>query len=380
MRLSSDENQRISISSRNNRNLPWLMLLLLPLTAGLAACNSETVAREEDTARPVKVAVLEPGSSERTLSYSGVVRPRIESVIGFRVPGKVVERLANVGDRLVVGDAIARLDDTDLKLAENSARAAVGSARTRRDVAIANLDRAKPLLPQGFISKAVYDVRKNEVDAAVAALDTAEAQLRQAANAVGYAVLVADKPGIVTAVSAEPGQVLSTGQAVITLAVSGETEIMIAVPEQDTGHLSVGQQAKVSLWSGPRENIAGRIREIAGQADAASRTYAVRVAVSAPPQMMRLGMTATVKFSVSEGTTAMVVPLAAVTEIGGSRVVFVVDRASKVVHATPITVSGVAADGVRIVSGLEAGDIVVSAGVQFLRDGMRVRLAAAPNS
>ena len=108
MRLSSDENQRISISSRNNRNLPWLMLLLLPLTAGLAACNSETVAREEDTARPVKVAVLEPGSSERTLSYSGVVRPRIESVIGFRVPGKVVERLANVGDRLVVGDAIAR--------------------------------------------------------------------------------------------------------------------------------------------------------------------------------------------------------------------------------------------------------------------------------
>jgi RND family efflux transporter MFP subunit len=235
-------------------------------------------------------------------------------------------------------------------------------------------------LPQGFISKAVYDVRKNEVDAAVAALDTAEAQLRQAANAVGYAVLVADKPGIVTAVAAEPGQVLSTGQAVITLAVSGETEIMIAVPEQDAGHLSVGQQAKVSLWSGPRENIAGRIREIAGQADAASRTYAVRVAVSAPPQMMRLGMTATVKFSVSEGTTAIVVPLAAVTEIGGSRVVFVVDRASKVVHATPITVSGVAADGVRIVGGLEAGDIVVSAGVQFLRDGMRVRLAAAPNS
>ena len=218
------------------------------------------------------------------MTYSGVVRPRIESNIGFRVAGKVVERAVNVGDRLEVGGVIARLDDTDLKLAENSAKAAVAAARTRRDVASDNFDRAKPLLPQGYISKAVYDTRRNELDAAVGALDTAEAQLRQATNAVGYATLTADKAGIVTAVTAEPGQVLSAGQPVITLAESGETEIAVAVPEQDAGRLSVGQRAKITMWSGPRMSVEGRIREIAGQADPSSRTYAIRVAVTHRPR------------------------------------------------------------------------------------------------
>ena len=378
MRPSNDESRKLSV---NNKKLSFVVLLFLPLTAAsLSGCDSGTVAQQAAPPRPVKVAVVESGTGERTLIYSGVVRPRIESAIGFRVPGKVVERAANVGDRLAVGDVIARLDDTDLKLAENSARAAVAAARTRRDVAVANLERARPLLPQGFISKATVDIRQNEVDAASGALDTAEAQLAQASNAVGYAVLVADKPGIVTTVSAEPGQVLSAGQAVITLAVAGETEVAIAVPEQDAGHLSIGQRAKVSLWSGPRVSIEGRVREIAGQADPASRTYAVRVAVAAPPEMMRLGMTASVAFGINDGPAAMVVPITAMTEVDGARVVFVVDQASKLVRKVPVAISGIAAEGVRIASGLNPGDMVVSAGVQFLRDGMQVRIAGAPRS
>ena len=144
------------------------------------------------------------------------MRPRIESALGFRVPGKIVERSVNVGDRVEVGQVIARLDETDLKLAENSARAAVAAARSRRDVANDNLERAKVLLPKAIISQAAYDTRRNELDAAAAALETAEAQLRQAANAVGYATLKADKAGIVTAVTGEPGQVVSAGQAVIS--------------------------------------------------------------------------------------------------------------------------------------------------------------------
>ena len=345
----------------------------LAIAALAAGCKGEAAVQEQP-ARPVKVAVVAAAPQGRTLTFSGVVRPRIESALGFRVAGKIVERAVNVGDRVDVGQLIARLDETDLKLAENSARAAVAAARSRRDVANDNLERAKVLLPKAIISQAAYDTRRNELDAAVAALDSAEAQLRQAVNAVGYATLKADKAGIVTSVTGEPGQVVSAGQAVITLAEAGETEIAVAVPEQDAGRLAIGQRAKITLWAGPRTNVDGRIREIAGQADPASRTYAVRIAVEKAPQTMRLGMTASVALTIEESAAPMVVPLTALTESDGRTVAFVVDAASKVVRKTAVTVGGVAEDGVQIAGGLQVGDMVVTAGVQFLRDGMRIRL------
>lgn len=354
---------------------PAGLILTLSLLAALGACKGEPKAVEE-VIRPVKVAIIGPAQGQRTLTYSGVVRPRIESAVGFRVAGKIVERLVNIGDHVEVGAVIARLDDTDLKLAERSARAAVATARTRREVAGDNFERARMLLPQAFVAKAVYDARKNEMDAAVAALETAEAQLRQAINAVNYATLRADKPGIVTAVTAEPGQVVNAGTPVVALAESGETEIAIAVPEHDVVRLAAGQPIEVTLWAGPRLTLAGRIREISAQADPASRTYAVRATVHEPPPAMRLGMTASVAIKVLGPAESVVVPLTAMTEIDGSAVVFVVEPASRAVRKTPVTIGGTAADGLRIADGLQAGDIVVTAGVQFLRDGMRVRLPA----
>jgi RND family efflux transporter MFP subunit len=361
----------------HTQRYPWRRILglagALAAAAAIAGCRGEANVGEE-AVRPVKVVAVKAAAPTLALTYSGVVRARIESAIGFRVAGKIVQRAVNIGDRVEVGQVIARLDDSDLKLAESSARAAVASARTRRDVAHSNLERAKPLLPQGFISQAAYDVRRNELDAATSALDTAEAQLRQAMNAVAYATLVAGKAGIVTAVTGEPGQVVSAGQPVVTLADAGETEIAIAVPEQDAGRIAVGQPARISLWAGPDIGIAGSIREIAGQADAASRTYAIRVAIVDPPQGMRLGMTATVSIRVDEEAPAVVVPLTALTEANGALVVFVVDTARKTVRRTPVAVGATVAEGIRIAHGLEAGELVVSAGVQFLQDGMRVRL------
>jgi RND family efflux transporter MFP subunit len=346
--------------------------LLLPLVAALAGCAGEAKVAD-DVVRPVKVAVVGETVQGRTLTYSGVVRPRIESAVGFRVPGKIVERLVNVGDRVEIDQTIAVLDDTDLRLAEDSARANVAAARTRRDIASINLDRGKALLPSVTITQAAYDTRRNEMDAAVSALESAEAQLRQASNAVGYATLRADTAGIVTAVVAEPGQVVNAGQAIIALAHSGE-QIAVAIPEQDAGFLTVGQPANITLWAGPRASFAGKIREIAGQADATSRTYAIRIAVSDPPAIMRLGMTATVALRIDDQAAALVVPLGALTEVDGSPVVFVVDPANKTVRKTDVALAGTAEDGVRIASGLNAGDWVVTAGVQFLRAGMRVRL------
>ena len=164
-------------------------------------------------------------------------------------------------------------------------------------------------MPKAIISQAAHDTRRNELDAAAAALESAEAQLRQAVNAVDYATLKADKAGIVTSVTGEPGQVVGAGQAIVSLAQSGETEIAVAVPEQDAARLAIGQPAKASLWAGPpRVSVDGRIREIAGQADPASRTYAVRIAVEQPPHAMRLGMTATVALTIEEKAAPMVVP------------------------------------------------------------------------
>jgi membrane fusion protein, multidrug efflux system len=357
-----------------NRNSWWSKAaLVLPLAAMLGGCKDEAKV-EQEIVRPVKVAVIGEAVSGRALTYSGVVRPRIESAIGFRVTGKIVERFVNVGDRVEVGQVIARLDDADLQLAANSAKAAVASARSRLAVASDNLERGKALLPKAIISQAAYDVRRDEMDAAASALDSAEAQLRQAANAVGYAKLEAHKAGTVTAVMGEPGQVVGAGQTVITLAHAGETEIAIAVPEQDAGHLMIGQRAKITLWAGPRVSIEGRIREIAGQADPASRTYAVRIAVSGSPNFMRLGMTASVLLRIDDEAAGVVVPLTALTESDGAPVVFVVDPANEMVRKTPVSVGGIAEDGVEIPNGLRAGDVVVTAGAQFLRDGMRVRL------
>jgi RND family efflux transporter MFP subunit len=342
--------------------------------AAVAGCRGEA-AVEEEAVRPVKIAMVAAAPQGRTLAYSGVVRPRIESPIGFRVGGKIVQRAVNVGDRVKVGQLIARLDDTDLKLAEASARAAVASGRTRRDVAHTNLERAKPLLPQGFISQAAYDVRRNELDAAASALETAEAQLRQAGNAVGYATLTADKAGIVTAVTAEPGQVVSPGQPVIAIAEAGAVEVAIGVPEQDAGRIATGQKATVTLWAGPQPGAEGRIREIAGQADPQSRTYAVRVAVAEPPPGMRLGMTANVAIRIEgESSGGVLVPLTSLSQSGGTTVVYVVDAEKKTVRRTPVSISGPAGDAVRVSGGVNAGDVIVTAGVQFLRDGMRVRL------
>jgi multidrug efflux system membrane fusion protein len=348
-------------------------LSVVGIAAAVAGCKGEA-AVEREVVRPVKVAIVAQASNGRTLTYSGVVRPRVESALGFRVGGKIVERAVNVGDRVEVGQLIARLDATDLKLAENSARAAVASARTRRGVAHDNLERAKPLLSKQYISQAAYDVRLNEFDAAASALDSAEAQLRQAANAVGYATLTADKAGIVTAVTGEPGQVVSPGQSVVTVAQAGEIEVAVGVPEQDAGRIAVGQRAGITLWARAGTRIEGRIREIAGQADAVSRTYAVRVAVGSSPPGMRLGMTATVAVRINGEPKAMLVPLTALAQADGAPVVFVVDAAAGTVRRTPVTVAGTAEKGVRVAGGLKPGDMVVTAGVQFLRDGMRVRL------
>lgn len=371
MRAENDENE---LSSFKIRKVAAVSLFVLVLAAGLSACREQEAVVEP--IRPVKAIVVEHAKPERYVTYSGVIAPRIETTLGFRVGGKVVERLVDVGDTVTKGQPVARLDDTDLKLSENSARANVNSARTRLAVAQDALDRAKSLAPKGFIAQSVVDQRQLEADSAKAALDAAQDQFEQARNASGYALLLADRNGIVTDVRAEPGQVVAVGQAVITLAQAGEQEVSVAVPENEVTELTIGQQAEVALWAAPDIRSSASIREIAGAADPASRTYAVRVALANPSPMVRLGMTATVTFRLAHRAPGFAIPLAALSEREGQKNVFVADAASGVVSSRTIQIAGVSENAVRVSEGLNPGDVVVTGGVQFLREGMKVRLPA----
>lgn len=367
---NTEENRNSSVFSPHSS--------LLRVAAGLALALAVTACREEPQAeqiiRPVKAIVVHEQSGDVVRSFSGDMRARVESTLGFRVPGKIVERLVNIGDEVKVGQVIARLDDKDLVLSENSAKAAVLSAKSRLAVAKDALDRAEALQPKGYTPQATVDQRKLEADAAQAGLEEAEAQSRQATNSTGYAVLIADKAGIVTRVEAEAGQVVAAGTPVIALAEAGEIEVALNVPEQDVTHLTVGQAAELEFWADDDIKAQGKIREIARQADSGSRTYAVRIAIPNPPAASRLGMTVTATLKLRPGASHISVPLAALTQIDGHSAVYVADRTASVVNARPVETGGVNADSVKIVSGLKTGEVVVTGGVQFLSEGMHVRL------
>lgn len=362
------EEKRISSAFRRQSSAALMVVAAL----ALAGCKEEP--KTEQVIRPVKAIVVAAHSGEISRNFSGDLRPRVESTLGFRVPGKIVERLVNIGDEVKVGQIIARLDDKDLILSENSAKAALVSAKSRLAVARDALGRAEKLQPNGYTPQAVVDQRKLEADAAQAALEAAEALARQAANSSSYAVLTADKAGIVTRVQAEAGQVVAAGTPVIAVADAGEMEVAFSVPEQDVTQLAIGQDAELELWADRDIRTSGKIREIARQADPGSRTYAVRIAVPNAPAAARLGMTVTAAVKMRPAAPHISLPLAALTKVNGHSAVYVADRASQVVTSRPVEVGGVSAEGVTIVSGLNAGDVVVTGGVQLLSEGMRIRL------
>lgn len=374
LQQESEEKQK---SSEYN-HFPTILTLFA--TAGVAllltACQDDKSASNSHV-RPVKAVVVHEETGDITRTFSGTVRARVESTLGFRVPGKILERKVNIGDSVEAGQVIARLDDNDLSLNHDSAKASVSAAKSRFTVAKTALNRARKLFARGHTPKAIVDQRQLEHDAAKSSLEAAEAQSRQADNARQYATLTAPKSGIVSAVYAEAGQVVSAGTPVISLAEAGETEIALAIPEQDVTHLPIGAPVDLSLWADRSLKAKGRIREIAGQADVASRTYAVRVTIIDPPATMRLGMTANATLHLGKHPAHIAVPLTALTQIDGQDTVYVADRSSLKVAPRKVTIAGLTDNGVKIASGLRPGEIVVTGGVQFLKPGKKVKLPKA---
>ncbi|MBI4984174.1 MAG: efflux RND transporter periplasmic adaptor subunit [Rhodocyclales bacterium] len=304
----------------------------------------------------VKTLIAGATAAAAARSYSGEVRARHETTLGFRVGGKIVERLVDVGAAVKPGQPLARLDPADLALQ-------AGQAEAQRSLAEAEAKRYRDLRARNFVSQSALDAKETALQSANAFADLAR-------NQAAYAVLRADKAGVIALVLAESGQVVAAGQPVFRLAAAGENEIAVSIPESQLAGLKPGAAAQVSVWSEGKP-LRGRLRELAPMADPASRTYAARVSLLDTDPGLALGMTATVRFE-RDAVAALTVPHAAIFQQGAQTAVWIVGVDDTVALRT-VSVASYGDAGAAIAGGLQAGERIAAAGVHKLVAGQKVR-------
>jgi RND family efflux transporter MFP subunit len=361
-----------SIFARYNRLLAGAMLAFLAVA--LAGCN-ELAAEKAAPSRPVLVATVhyEPETPER--SFVGTVKPRIETDMGFRVPGKVAKRLVEVGQTVDIGQPLATLDEVDLKLQAEQAVAEFTAATGVLAQAAAAEQRAKDLRVKGWTTDAQLDQSKAAADEARARLNRAERSVELTKNSLSYATLVADTRGVVTATLIDAGQVVASGQPAVRVARFGEKEAVVAIPETLLGRAKDGA-ASVTLWSDPNKKYAAKLREVAPQADPATRTYLAKFSVPGADDNVSLGMTATLTLSDPATGRVAKLPLSALYSQGGDPSLYIVDAQGEVT-LKPVTVKSYASDCVLISGGVDEGAKVVALGVQKLDPTQKVRVVSS---
>ena len=352
------------------RSLSWSVLAASALL--LAACSrSETPA---EPIRAVKVITVGASSLQAMREFSGEVRPRVESRLGFRVGGKVTRRQAEVGQRVQAGQVLAQLDPQDYRLAADAARAQVAAASTNRDLAAADYKRYVTLREQNFISGAELERRETALKAAQAQLEQAQAQLSSQGNQARYTDLIADVSGVVTAVEAEPGQVVAAGTPIVRIAQDGPRDVVFSVPEDKMATVAPGSAVQVKVWAG-NAVLPGRVREVAATADPVTRTYLVKVALEGAGQLP-LGSTVTVTPQAmgQAGVQVIKLPTSALRQEGQGTAVWVLDKATMTVRSQAVQVATADGNEAVIASGLQPGMLVVSAGVHVLSPGQKVTI------
>jgi len=323
--------------------------------------------------RPARVAEITYRRQSQALLLAGTVVPRIESTLGFRVSGKIVQRSVDLGAVVKPGDVIASLDPSDYRLAVDNARAALASADA--DFARARADHERYLNLRGstaFVPQTL-DQRQSLSSTAQARVDQARSQLSSAENNLAYTVLRADTAGVVTAVQAEVGQVMAQGQGVVRVARTDELEIVVGVPEHRLKVVRENPTASFELWSDPGRRHAARLRELSPSADPVTRTYAARFSVIDPPEFIGLGMTATLGFERPDAKPVAEVPLSAIFQRGTQPAVWVVDRDTGTVELRPVVIARWRDDTAAILSGVREGELIATAGVHKLETGQKVK-------
>ena len=350
-------------------------LLLLGLPLALGGCGDAATTGPE--VRPVRTVVVDPKPVEDDRRAVGEVRPRYESEHGFRIAGKVISRAVDVGVAVKKGDPLARLDEQDYRNRRKSAEADVGAAQAVLTEAQSTEDRLRQLLATGTTTRANYDAALKNLRSAEARLESARAALDLAKDQLSYSELRAEFDGIVTAVGAEAGQVVEAGRMVVRLAQRGEKDAVFAIAETAFGSRKVDSERPeivVTLLSDPGVSAEGVVREVSPVADPATRTYQVKVTLKDPPEQMRFGGSVVGRLKAST-MPVVVLPGSALFDRGGRPAVWVFDPENGLVVLKPVVVARYEADRVIVSDGLAKGDIVVTAGVNRLRENQKVRLA-----
>jgi len=341
-----------------------------------AGCGRKAEAVHEEI-RPVRSIVVGASSGSVGATYSGQVHARYESKLGFQASGRIVVRLVEVGSHVRRGQPLMRLDPAQETLQVVAAVASVDAARSRVAQNRVDLRRTEQLLERKFASQAEVDQQRLALAEAESQLRSAQAQQQIRVNQRGYTELFADRDGVVAALNAEAGQVVSAGQQIVTIAADGEREVLVSIPESRVDELRRARTLHVSVWARPGRRYQGVLRGLAPDTDSVTRTYAARIAVKDADSALMLGMTASVFTPDVEGATAIRLPLGAIHDKDGQPQVWVVDAKTSQVAARVVELGSAQDDHVRIASGLAGGETVVTAGVHMLHAGQKVKAAAA---
>src|SRR5215216_2647253 len=312
-------------------------------------------------------------STESERRFTGVIAARVQSNLGFRVPGKVIRRLVDVGQQVKAGQALMQIDESDLRLAVTAKRNAVIAARAVAVQARSDEKRYATLVQTAAASVQRHEQAKAALDTAEAQLAAAEAEARVAENEATYSTLAADADGTVVEAMGEPGQVVAAGQVVVRLAHAGPREAVVFLPE--AVRPDIGSLAEASVYGDGQRRSTARLRQLSDAADPQTRTYEARYVLDGDAAAAPLGATVTIRLTSQAAQPEVQVPLGAVLDDGGKTGVWLLDSATSTVRFRPVKILRVSGE-TAVVSGLSSGDRVVSLGAHLLQEGAHVKTAS----
>lgn len=364
------------------KRIAWIVTAgLVIVGAGSAAVvtvlrpDAAIIASNDPRLEPPVVRVVQTRPAAGAMrSYTGVVAARVQSQLGFRISGKVIERLVDVGQDVRAGQPLMRIDDTDLQLALTARRNAVDAARAVLVQAEADERRYAGSVQGGWAPEQRYEQAKATLDTARAQLAAAEAEAEVAGNAATYSTLIADRDGIIVSVAAEPGQVVATGQTVVTLAASGAREAVVSLPE--TTRPAPGSSAEAVLYGRDDQVFDARLRQLSDAADTVSRTFEARYVLDGDAAQAPLGSTVVIWLSDAPATAEVQVPLGAILDNGQATGVWLVAEDDPKVTFHPVTLTRLTGE-MAVVSGIDAGRDVIAMGAHMLSAGAAVRVAGS---
>jgi len=342
------------------------------VAATVAACN-EQADIAEPAPRPVRTVTIEKSEAGVPVVLTGRIEALDEASLGFRLSGRMTERAVNTGDRVGSGQLLGRLEALNELNALTAAKANVAAAQAKLTQVRNHFERQQTLLAQGWTTRANFDQAERERLTAEAQLDASQAQLNSAHDQVDFTELKADAEGIVTAIGAEPGEVVQAGQMIVRLARHGGRDAIFDVPAQVLRSAPTDRALDVHLADDSSVTATGRVREVAPQADPVTRTFQVKVGLTDPPENMRLGSTVIGTLQ-TDAVPMIEIPSSALTEFNGHPAVWIVDPKELTVEIRNVDVLRFDPATVTISQGLDTGDVVVTAGVQALHPGQKVRL------